>query len=532
MNSETSATTQVDTTPLAAVQTEIGNWRERSLRPMLVAALILTPLAVIPATLSNQGLVFSLVFLAAYVGLAILMLLPSGYVVRLTGLLLIIYVLGLAELLSTGILGNAIFFFLGLVLIATMMMSPRAGAFATLLAFATMGIVAWQIQTGHLVLMNRLAMPAKPTDWLSVGTTTFLFCAVIVLGFRQFERELGRAQVRVTEALNRLSSERSSLEKRVEARTVQLRAINAVGTQASAILDPDELISRIVNIITDLLGHYYAAVFLLDEKGTQAYLQSATGEAGRLLKESGHHLPVDGKSMVGSALTTGEAQVALDVEARPDRFRNPLLPYTMSEIALPLKVGGRVLGVLDVQSTKRAAFGPGDIETLQGMATQIAIAYENARLFQASRRNVEELEAAQRQYVREAWATMPASPDLEYTVGDEDLPPESQALEVPLTLRDEIIGQISLAGADEWTPDQRSFIESVATQAALALENARLVQATQTTAMHEHLLAEITAKVWGANSIEGILQAAVSELGLALGASEATIELGMENSRE
>lgn len=532
MNTPRAAQTRIDTAPLAAAQAGMGGWRERSLRPMLVAALILTPLAVIPAMLSNQGLVFSVVFLAAYVGIAILFFLPARYEVRLGGLLGIIYVLGVAELMATGILGNAVFFFLALVLLTTMMLSPRAGALAIVLSFLTLGISAWLLETGRVVLLNPLAMPAKSADWLSVGSTTFIFSAVIVLGFRQFEREMGHAQERVSKAVDQLASERAALEQRVEARTVQLRAINAVGTQASAILDPDELISRIVNIISDQLGHYYAAVFLLNERATEAYLQSATGEAGRLLKETGHHLPVDGQSMVGSTITTGEPQVALDVEARSDRYRNPLLPYTLSEIALPLKVGGRVLGVLDVQSTKRAAFGPGDIETLQGMATQIAIAYENARLFQASRRNLEELESAQRQYVREAWAAMPASPDLEYTVGDEDIPADAQALQVPLTLRDEIIGQISLAGADEWTPDQRSFIESVATQAALALENARLVQATQTTAMHEHVLADVTAKLWGATTIEGILTTAVTELGLALGASEATIEFGLEKGRE
>lgn len=529
MNSQFTAATQVDTTPLTPGQAGVGNWRPRFLRPMLIVALILTPLALIPTIVGNLALELSIVFLLAYIGLAILTLLPAGYVVRLGGLLGIIYVLGTAELAATGILGNGIFFFLGLILLATMMLSPQAGAVATLLSFLTMGIVGWLLQTGQLVLFSQMAMAATPADWISVATTTFLFSAVIVLGFRQFERELGRAQMRISQAVGQLANERALLEKRVDARTVQLKAINAVGVQASSILDPDELISSIVNIITDQLGHYYAAVFLLNEQGTDAYLQSATGEAGRLLKESRHHLPVDGMSMVGSAITTGEPQLALDVNTRADRFKNPLLPYTLSEAALPLKVGGRVLGVLDVQSTRRGAFEPGDIETLQGMAAQIAIAYENARLFQASRRNLEELESAQRQYVREAWATMPASPDLEYRVGDEDLPADTQALQVPLTLRDEIIGQISLAGADEWTPEQRSFIESVATQAALALENARLVQATQTTAMHEHLLADITAKVWAANSIEGILQAAITELAQALDASEATVEVGMQN---
>lgn len=530
MSLEVPSAVRVDTTPLQPAQAGIGNWRERWLRTILIAALVLTPLAVIPAILSNQALLLSVVFLIAYVALAILTLLPVRYEIRLGGLLAVVYLLGAVELLATGILGNAVFFFLGLVLLATMMLSPQAGALATLMSFVAMGIAAWLLQTGQMRLLSPAAMAAKPTDWISVGTTTFLFSSVIVLGFRQFERELGRAQERISHAVSQLAAERSSLEQRVESRTVQLRAINAVGMEASSILDPNELIARIVNIITDQLGHYYAAVFLLNPEGTEAYLQGATGEAGRLLKESKHHLHVDGKSMVGSAVASGEAQVALDVEARLDRYRNPLLPYTLSEIALPLKVGGRVLGVLDVQSTRRGAFGPGDIETLQGMATQIGIAYQNAVQFQASQRNLQELETAQRQYIRQAWTALPASADLQYKVGDEDLPPDSQALEVPLTLRDEIIGQISLAGADEWTADQRSFIESVATQAALALENARLVQATQTSARHEHILADITAKVWAATSIEGILQATVSELAQALGASEATIEFGMENA--
>ena len=532
MNSGVSAGTEVPAAPLPGAPAGVGNWRERSLRPVMIAALVLTPLAVIPALLSNQGLVVSVVLLSAYFGLGILTLMPVAYRPRLAGLLGIIYVLGVAELLATGILGNAVFFFLALVLIASMMLSPRAGAVTTVLVFTTILVTAWLLQSGRIPLLNRLAMPARAGDWISIGTTTFLFSSVIVLGFRQLERELGRALTRVTQAVSQLATERATLEQRVEARTVQLKAINAVGIQASAILDPDELIARIVNIITDQLGYYYAAVFLLNEQGTDAYLQSATGEAGRLLKESKHHLPIDGKSMVGSAISTGEPQVALEAETRVDRFRNPLLPYTQAEIALPLKVGGRILGVLDVQSTKRGVFGPGDIETLQGMATQIGIAYENARLFQASRGIVEELETAQRQYIHEAWSAMPTSPDLEYKVGDEDLAVDSRALQVPLTLRDEIIGQISLAGADEWTPEQRSFIESVATQAALALENSRLVQATQTSALHEHVLADVTAKVWAATTIEGILQAAVSELGQALGASKATVEFGMENVRE
>ena len=158
------------------------------------------------------------------------------------------------------------------------------------------------------------------------------------------------------------------------------------------------------NLITDQFGYYYTALFLVDELGEQAWLYSATGEAGRVLKENKHHLRVGGNSMVGMAVSTGKARVALDVGAEPVRFENPLLPYTRSEIALPLTVGDRVLGALDVQSTKAGAFGPQEIDTLQGMANQVAIALENARLFENSQKSLEEMQAIQRQFVLDSWS--------------------------------------------------------------------------------------------------------------------------------
>jgi GAF domain-containing protein len=103
---------------------------------------------------------------------------------------------------------------------------------------------------------------------------------------------------------------------------------------------------------------------------------------------------------------------------------------------------------------------------------------------------------------------------------------------VPLSLRDQIIGEINLAAEGDWTPEQRNLVEAIATQAALALENARLVEATQSTAQREHLLAEITGKVWSSPTREGILRTAVGELAAALGAERATIELTTDTSND
>ena len=234
--------------------------------------------------------------------------------------------------------------------------------------------------------------------------------------------------------------------------------------------------------------------------------------------------------MVGTAISTQSPRVALNVGNEPTRFQNPLLPYTRSEIALPLLVGDRVLGALDVQSVKEGAFGPQEIDLLQNMANQVSIALENASLFQQVQQNFNEIQNIQRQYTTQAWERVANKDELRYEVGDEIPHDTENELEVPLAVRGGVIGNIKLDSDNEWTPEQRNLIESIASQASLALENARLVEESQSTAVRERLIAEISGKVWSSATMEGILRTAVQELGRALNASEATIELNVKDN--
>lgn len=170
----------------------------------------------------------------------------------------------------------------------------------------------------------------------------------------------------------------------LEDRTAQLRTSSDVGRAAASILDTNHLLREIVNLITDRFGFYYAAVFLADNTNKWAVLHEATGNAGRALKERKHQLEIGGQSLVGSVMKTRKARIALAERVGDEavRFANPLLPDTRSEIALPLMVGSRAIGALDVQSTEMAAFDEASAAVLQSMADQIAIALSNARLFQ------------------------------------------------------------------------------------------------------------------------------------------------------
>jgi GAF domain-containing protein len=164
-----------------------------------------------------------------------------------------------------------------------------------------------------------------------------------------------------------------------ERRATLLQAAAKVGHNVASILDPDQLLEQTVDIICDEFGFYYAGVFLLDEAGEWAVLCAGRGEAGAAMVAEGHKLEVGGDSMIGAATGMGGAMIALDVGEEPVHFKNPHLPDTRSEMALPLVVGDKVIGALTVQSTEAAAFTDDDITALQAMADQLAIAINNAR---------------------------------------------------------------------------------------------------------------------------------------------------------
>ena len=201
----------------------------------------------------------------------------------------------------------------------------------------------------------------------------------------------------VSTAFNQMAEQLDRAQKSLELRTAQINAGAEVGRAAASLMDIDTLLRTVVELISDRFGFYYTAAFILDSTRQQAVLREATGTAGRTLKERGHSLEIAGQSMVSMAVRARKPRIALDVGAEAVRFANPLLPDTRSEIALPLVVGDRVLGALDVQSTQAGAFDEMNAAVLQSMANQIAIALSNAEQFkqtEAALQRTQELFAA------------------------------------------------------------------------------------------------------------------------------------------
>ncbi|HLF28771.1 MAG TPA: GAF domain-containing protein [Anaerolineae bacterium] len=251
----------------------------------------------------------------------------------------------------------------------------------------SLGIASVSIGVAFAIGLSLMVTVSRPLGSLAIATQRLIAGDMSVRVDVTGQDEVGQVGV----AFNRIAEELDSVRAALEARTAQLQTSNDVGRAIALILDPAVLLREVVNLITDRFGFYYAAVFTVDDNGKFAVLREASGQAGKILKERGHRLELGGHSMVAYSIAKRASRIALDVGADAVRFANPLLPRTRSEIALPLLVGERVLGVLDVQSTQEAAFDAVSAATLQAVADQIAIALNDAALYAESQRNIEAL---------------------------------------------------------------------------------------------------------------------------------------------
>ena len=191
-------------------------------------------------------------------------------------------------------------------------------------------------------------------------------------------------------------TERKEYEESLSRRNEYLAASSEIGRLVTSTLDLDAIFERSVNLVVERFGYYHAAIFLIDESGFNAILQEATGSAGQKLKEREHSLPVGSRSTVGEATRSGEVVIVNNTALESLHKPNPLLPETKAEAALPLRVGSRIIGALDIQSTEIEAFSEDDIAILQLLTDQIAIGIDNARSYNLAQQAVEEMREVDR----------------------------------------------------------------------------------------------------------------------------------------
>jgi GAF domain-containing protein len=361
----------------------------------------------------------------------------------------------------------------------------------------------------------------------------------------QLNQLLAQLQVSQTE----LESEVEQRTKDLNLRTSRLQAAAQISKQAASERDLKTLLNRTVRLISEQFGYYHAGIFLIDAAGEYAILQAASSEGGKRLIERGHRLLVGEQGLVGTAASQNRPRVATDVGQDSAYFKNPDLPLTKSEAAIPLSAHGKVIGVLDIQSTEVAAFSQDDIELLQTLADQIALAINNAQLIEESQATLSQLQALLQENTRQTWRRQIAIKKKGYrytstgvtsilTSETVQLPQtallDSKKIQIPITLRGQVIGRITLTrkGGADWSEADRALLEQIATQAGLALENSRLLAETQQRALQEQLLSEVATQLSRYTDSDALLQSAARQLHEIPNVDEVIVYLAPESETE
>ena len=350
----------------------------------------------------------------------------------------------------------------------------------------------------------------------------------------------------------------------------RLVSIAAVGQQTSRMLRLEEVLNESVNLIKSQFNFYHVQIFLIDERREYAELAASTGEAGRRLLARNHKLGVGSQSVIGRVTLGNEPVLINDTENEPGHKFNELLPETRAELALPMQmtVGGetRVMGALDVQAEDPFAFTPTDVQALQALANQLAVAIRNAQLFEEQEKSLEEnlrlysdahnsleeIQRLNRQLTRQAWDGFAQThaeltgistdgENIQYNKGWTPLMIDAcnvrdtvsqiddgmRAIATPIMLRDEVLGAVEVVGGDEEEINLIDAIVAFTERFAVALENIRLVEEALAASAQEQHINAVVSRFQEAETVDELLQITLTELAHTLDADGGSIRVGL-----
>lgn len=353
------------------------------------------------------------------------------------------------------------------------------------------------------------------------------------IAFNQMAEELERDKQSLIARTAELDTARSQSENRAH----HLQRINEISRIISSEHTLDVLLPLIARVVSEKLGFYHIGFFLLDDSRTFAILKATNNAGKQNVQAQDIRLKVGNPGLVATAIATGKPQVASRAETDQASQHDSFLPNTRSELALPIRLGGELIGVLDIQSLHENAFAADEIEILEVLAGQLGIAIQNARLYEQNVQSLKDTEEAYRRLSGSSWSSMVQQVDIRaYTYDGVSSHPVSEvqstakpaALSVPITVRGQVIGKLRLNPLDPnrtWTEDDIAITNAIAERAALALEAARLLEEAQRRASRETFLSDMASKLSTSFQLDSILRDTVEELGQTLKNSTVSFQL-------
>lgn len=439
---------------------------------------------------------------------------------------------------------------------------------AALIAEAAAVIIVAFLHSAKLIRWESILVDETSVIfWVSlVAVTTFLawiFSFAVASGFAELKHWLLdtlNKDVEVTRKDEALQKQNIGLEQQLDRRRYLSIAARQIAREISQLSSPAELMQTAVNLINQQFGFYYTALFLNDERSEFAVLKAGTGEAGAAMIARQHKLRIREEGVVGFVVARGEIRIASDVSQDAFHYKNPFLPLTQSEMAVPLIVGSTVIGALDVQSTDANAFDEEVVDFMLTVAATLSSSVDRAMKVDDLDKQLSEIAEKETAATVKSWqahlkgsrkkfdyrysqsdsslaAGNPDPVSAEAAAGASSFVPDSSSaqtatISVPIKLRDQVLGMINLKVDGNQSPAEiNQLVNSASDRLALALENARLLEEIQERADREHLVSNISDRVRAATDIDSILKTTVQELGKTLGVGEVRIQLKTRDAR-
>jgi len=309
----------------------------------------------------------------------------------------------------------------------------------------------------------------------------------------------------------------SQLQEAFDRRGEQVQISTEITQEISQASELSELFDRVVTLTKERLGYYHTQLLRYEPGQDAVVLITGYGKTGAQMLSLGHSMPL-GSGLIGTAAESGKTVMRPDLAIDPDWQPNPLLPETKGEIAVPIKLGDEILGVLDVQSDQAGALTEDDQLMLEGLCGQIAIAMDQTRLRQEMEERLTEINRLYQAMSREGWESYTSSTSLpegfQYDQSGVRVVDSGDGQEhlvsAPLTVPGgHTIGTLSITDDPDnpLSRDDRAFLRQVSEQVALALESARLSEQTQEALARTDELYNISQAMNEGNSEAEILEA-------------------------
>lgn len=391
--------------------------------------------------------------------------------------------------------------FIPVMLVLATALLPLWGA--ALLAFVTLGgILALPALFPQIEFQNILA------TW---GVLLTLSLLQLVTGNQRnvIERE------RLAELANtnrELENLRRDLEQRVAARTRDLTVAAEVGQRVAHVRNLDVLLAEAVELIRARFDLYYTQIYLTEPNGRALLMRAGTGQVGRELQKRGLRMPFGVGSLNGTAAAERRAVIVSNTATAPNFRSNPLLPDTRSEMCVPLFSADRVVGVLDLQSSRPGAFSEDNLPVFETLAGQLAVTIQNTELFLEAEQAKTQIEQQTQRTARSSWReflnAVERQEQFGYTYADAAITsltttplvhPDRPVLATPVLVAGEPVGELQVEGEANatWTAEEQALLDSVSRQVAQQLENLRLLaQAEDFQRQAEKALRRLTREGW------------------------------------